>query len=104
MEEGNGVRTPLPGLMSKLVGLGPTGEPSVSIGAADSTPRKPRPCAASESPAPIPSPATSTVFESPLKPKGGRPRGKKPKKHLCEFSSAFTPSESLAGSTRGISK
>ncbi|KAJ7837660.1 hypothetical protein B0H14DRAFT_2589082 [Mycena olivaceomarginata] len=100
MEEGNGVRTPLPGLMSKLVGLGATGEPSVSIGAtADSTPRKPRPRAASESPAHIPSPATSTVFESPLKPKGGRPRGKKPKKHLREFSSAFTPSESLAGSS-----
>ncbi|KAK7020945.1 hypothetical protein R3P38DRAFT_3197454 [Favolaschia claudopus] len=58
---------PLPDLLSRLVGSLPSLEPS-TLSAACTPPRKGRQRAASESPISVPSPATSTIFESPAKP------------------------------------
>ncbi|KAF7347433.1 hypothetical protein MVEN_01499200 [Mycena venus] len=77
-DEGDEI-APLPDLMVKLVGSLPTLEPSTS--AACTPPRKGRPRAVSETPAQIPSPATSTIFESPVKARGGRPRVRTHQRH-----------------------
>ncbi|KAJ7711661.1 hypothetical protein B0H16DRAFT_1815978 [Mycena metata] len=83
---------PLPDLLTRIVGSLPTHEPSTS--AACTPPRRSRQRAASESPAQIPSPATSTIFEAtPVRTRGGRPRAKQPLRHSRTFNSSLTSEE-----------
>ncbi|KAK6969685.1 hypothetical protein R3P38DRAFT_3336812 [Favolaschia claudopus] len=83
---------PLPDLLSRLVGSLPSLEPS-TLSAACTPPRKARQRAASESPISVPSPATSTIFESPAKPRGGRPRAKKHNMHSRSYFANLTSDE-----------
>jgi hypothetical protein len=79
--------TPLPDIMSRLVGSLPTLEPLTS--AACTPPRKGRLRAVSESPVHIPSPATSTIFE-PSPVKRGRPRVLNPQRHSRVYNRNLT--------------
>ncbi|KAK6985089.1 hypothetical protein R3P38DRAFT_3230735 [Favolaschia claudopus] len=78
--------------VQKLVGSLPSLEPS-TLSAACTPPRKARQRAASESPISVPSPATSTIFESPAKPHGGRPRAKKHNIHSRSYFANLTSDE-----------
>ncbi|KAF8181438.1 hypothetical protein K438DRAFT_1976162 [Mycena galopus ATCC 62051] len=85
----------LPDLMSRLVDPKPGSTPRNSgsgSGSAAETPKKQR--AVSETPTPVASPATSTIFEpSPLKSKGGRPRVKRATRNPRHSTSEMTPVE-----------
>ncbi|KAJ7701064.1 hypothetical protein B0H16DRAFT_1834246 [Mycena metata] len=80
---------PLPDLLTRMLGSLPTQEPSTS--AAHTPPRQNRQRAASESPAQIPSPATSTIFETtPVQLRRGRRRAANPQRHSRTFYTAMT--------------